>query len=164
MWWIAREKNPKEIQKLPLPLSFCESVLISRPNKYLAHTRVVQEGEQCFAVSRGGGLVVHHGNLDPLWVSSDTQTDERDLDDGQQELETQRAASTDETMAVRNAAPEHHLQIFYMLVLQCYLMLILTYPGILFIRTMVLIMRAAMFLHLGSICLARTFQSAVQSQ
>lgn len=38
------------------------------------------------------------------------------------------------------------------------------YPGILFIRTIVLIMRAPMFLHFGSTCLARTFQSAVQSQ
>lgn len=45
------------------------------------------------AVSGGGGLVVHHSDLDPFWVSSDTQTDQRDLDDGQQELETQRAAN-----------------------------------------------------------------------
>lgn len=35
-----------------------------------------------------------------------------------------------------------------------------TYPGILFIRTIVLIIRAAMFLHFGSTCLARNFQSA----
>lgn len=35
-----------------------------------------------------------------------------------------------------------------------------TYPGILFIRTIVLMVRAAMFLSFGRTCLARTFQSA----
>lgn len=35
-----------------------------------------------------------------------------------------------------------------------------TYPGILFIRTIVLMVRAAMFLSFGRRCLARTFQSA----
>lgn len=35
-----------------------------------------------------------------------------------------------------------------------------TYPGILFIRTIVLTVRAAMFLSFGRRCLARTFQSA----
>lgn len=40
------------------------------------------------------------------------------------------------------------------------LLITATYPGILFIRTIVLIIRAAMFLHLGRTCLARTFQSA----
>lgn len=52
------------------------------------------------AVSGGGGLVVHHSDLDPLWVSTDTQTDQRDLDDGQQELETQRAAKHGETVRI----------------------------------------------------------------
>lgn len=70
---------------------------LPRPNKYLLHAGVVQEGEQRLAVSRGGGLVVHHSYLDPLRVSSNTQTDQRDLDDGQQELETQRAANTEES-------------------------------------------------------------------
>lgn len=70
------------------------------------HTGVVQEGEQRVAISGGGGFVVHHGNVDPLWVSTDTQTDQRDLDDGQQELETQRAASTEEMVTVTNAATE----------------------------------------------------------
>lgn len=64
-------------------------------NKYLLHTRVVQEGEEGLAESRGGGLIVHYSNLDAFWISSDTQTDEGDLDDGQQELETQRAANTE---------------------------------------------------------------------
>lgn len=39
-----------------------------------------------------------------------------------------------------------------------------TYPGILFIRTIVLIIKAAMFLHFGIMCLARTFQSAEHIQ
>lgn len=64
-------------------------------NKYLLYTRVVQEGEEGLAESRGGGLIVHYSNLDAFWISSDTQTDEGDLDDGQQELETQRAANTE---------------------------------------------------------------------
>lgn len=75
------------------------------------HTGVVQEGEQRLAVRGGGGLVVHYGNLDPLWISSDTQADERDLDDGQQELEAQRAADAEETVTLRNAAPTCPLQI-----------------------------------------------------
>lgn len=56
------------------------------------------------AVSGGGGLVVHHSYPNPLWVSTDAQTDQRDLDDGQQELETQRAANTEEKVKVFNAA------------------------------------------------------------
>lgn len=47
------------------------------------------------AVRVRGGFVVHNSYLDPLWVSTNAQTDQRDLDDGQQELETQRAANTD---------------------------------------------------------------------
>lgn len=57
------------------------------------------------AVSRGGGFVVHHSDLDSLRISSDTQTDQRDLDDGEQELETQRAADTEEMVTVTNTAP-----------------------------------------------------------
>lgn len=60
-------------------------------NKYLVHSGIVQEGEQWLAVRGGGGLVVHHSYPYPLWVSTDAQTDQRDLDDGQQKLETQRA-------------------------------------------------------------------------
>lgn len=73
---------------------------LPRLNKYLLHAGVVQEGEQWLAVSGGGGLIVHHSDLDPLWVSTDTQTDQRDLDDGQQELETQRAAKQGETVRI----------------------------------------------------------------
>lgn len=57
------------------------------------------------AVSRGGGLVVHHSDLDSLRISSDTQTDQRDLDDGKQELETQGAADTEEMVTVTQSAP-----------------------------------------------------------
>lgn len=60
------------------------------------HAGVVQKGQQRSAVAVGWRLVVHHGDLDPSWVSTDTQTDQRDLDDGQQELETQGAAETEE--------------------------------------------------------------------
>lgn len=82
----------------------CININVSQGQiKYLVHAGVVQEGEQRLAVSGGGGLVVHHSDLDPFWVPPDTQTDQRDLDDGQQELETQRAANTRER--VRNAAP-----------------------------------------------------------
>lgn len=104
------------------------------------------------AVTGGGGFVVHHGHLDPLGVSSDTQTDQGDLDDGQQELETQRAANGEEMITnilqvlSNQTCPEGE-----------------TYPGILFIRTNVLIIRAAMFRHFGSRCRPRTFQSAAQS-
>lgn len=59
---------------------------------YLLHTFVVQKGEQRVTESEWGGLIVDHGNLNSLWVSSDAQADERHLDDGQQELETQGAA------------------------------------------------------------------------
>lgn len=73
---------------------------LARLNKYLVHAGVVQEGEQRLAVRGGGGLVVHHSDLDPLWISTDAQTDQRDLDDGQQELETQRAAKHGETVRI----------------------------------------------------------------
>lgn len=66
----------------------------ARSEQYLGHAGVVQEGEQRLAVSSGRGLVVDHGHLDPPRVSSHTQADQGDLDDGQQELETQRAANT----------------------------------------------------------------------
>ena len=56
------------------------------------------------AVSGGGGLVVHHGDLDPLRISPDTQTDKRDLDDWQQELETQGAVDTGEAVTVMSLA------------------------------------------------------------
>lgn len=60
------------------------------------HAGVVQEGQQWSAVGVGWRLVVHHGDLDPSWISADAQTDQGDLDDGQQELETQGAAETEE--------------------------------------------------------------------
>lgn len=63
---------------------------------YLLHAGVVQERQQWAAVGAGWRLVVHHGDLDPSWVSTDAQTDQGDLDDGQQELETQGAADTEE--------------------------------------------------------------------
>lgn len=43
------------------------------------------------AEGRGGALVVDHGHLDAHGVATHAQADERDLDDGQQELEAQRA-------------------------------------------------------------------------
>lgn len=70
------------------------------------HAGVVQEGQQRCAVAVGCCLVVHHGHLDPSRVSPHTQTDQRDLDDGQQELETQGAGETEEkvTPAIRPQA------------------------------------------------------------
>lgn len=65
----------------------------------LLHAGVVQEGQQRPAVAVGWRLIVHHGNLDPSGVSTHTQTDERDLDDGQQELEAQGAAEREEKVS-----------------------------------------------------------------
>lgn len=123
-----------------------------RRDSHLLHAGVVQEREQRSAVAVGGRLVVHHGHLDPSWVSAHTQADQGDLDDGQQELETQGAAEGEEKLSGalgpgsgvpgRSGPPSP------------------TYPGILLIRTIVLMVRAAMFLSFGSRCLARTFQSA----
>lgn len=124
----------------------------SKLNQYLDHTGVVKEGKQWLAERWGAGLIVHHSNLDPLWVSSNAQTDQRDLDDRQQKLETQWAANTWDTVRQSQTLPGNR---FLMLGT-----ILSTYPGILFIRTIVLIIRAAMFLHFGSMCLARTFQSA----
>ena len=71
---------------------------LSEPRTYLVHAGVVQEGEQSCAVRRGGGLIIHHSHLDSPRISSNAQTDQGDLDDGQQELETQRAGGPQETL------------------------------------------------------------------
>lgn len=44
---------------------------------------VVQEGQHGAAERGGGSVIVHHGHLDPLRLSSHTQADQRNLDDGQ---------------------------------------------------------------------------------
>lgn len=126
---------------------------LSEPHGYLMHAGVVQEGEQSSAVRSGGGLIIHHSNLDSPWISSNTQTDQRDLDDGQQELETQRAGSPQETVTVTYILPVDDGATQFNA-------LTTAHPGILFIRSIVLMMSAAMFLPFGNTCLARTFQSA----
>ncbi len=71
------------------------------------------------AVSGGRGLVVHHGDLDPLRVTSDTQTDERDLDDGQQELETQRAADEEESQNISETTTCNSSALLLITVIRC---------------------------------------------
>lgn len=75
-WWRTRETS---------------WFLWSGQNVYLLYAGLVQEGEQRAAEGRGGALVVDHGHLDAHRVATHAQADERDLDDGQQELEAQRA-------------------------------------------------------------------------
>lgn len=75
-WWTTRETS---------------CFLWSGQNVYLLYAGLVQEGEQRVAEGRGGALVVDHGHLDAHGVATHAQADERDLDDGQQELEAQRA-------------------------------------------------------------------------
>lgn len=119
-----------------------------RSGSYLVDAGVVQEGEQRVAVGAGGGLVVHHGHLDAPRVPAHAQTDERGLDDGQQELEAQRAARTREDECRIGAAPADQSGG------AC------THPGILLMRSIVLMKRAATFLPRGRMWRACTFQLA----
>lgn len=129
-------------------------------NDHLVNTGVVQKGEQTEAERILRGVVVDDCDIDSLWICSHTQTDEGDLDDRQQELETQGAADTRETEPGSRSLDRTGICAAE----KVKVIKKLTNPGILFIRTRVLIIRAAMFLPFGSRCLVRTFQSAEPSQ
>lgn len=57
-------------------------------HSYLLHAGVVYEGEQRAAVWIGRRFIIDHSDLDALGISPNTQTDQGDLDDWQQKLET----------------------------------------------------------------------------
>lgn len=91
--WRGPEPPPKK--NLLAPLIWAGTCPWPSPT-YLVNVGLIQEGEQRAAEGRGRALVVDHGHLDAYGVAAHAQADERDLDDGQEELEAQGAGTTEE--------------------------------------------------------------------